>query len=149
MTRSSWSWGLVCAAGLIAGLGLPRAGFADDGKGKGQPAGSNIIQIDLNKLPPDVAKRLLELSRGDAKKAPAATPAKGKAAEAPTKGKAPAAPAKGKGKAPAAPAKGKAGEAPTKGKAPAAAPAKGKAGEAPTKGKAAPAKGKKGKDDDD
>src|SRR5262249_26615224 len=125
MNQSSWHWRLVCAAGLIVGLCLAGSSLADEGKGKGQPTGSTLIQIDLNKLLHDVAKRVLELSRGDTKKVPESAPDKGKAAEAPTKGK-----------APAAPAKGKASEAPTKGKAAPAAPAKGKAGEAPTKGKA-------------
>src|SRR5262249_61878826 len=92
-------------------------------KGKSQSAGSNIIEIDLNKLPPDLAKRIADLARSNTQKAPTDAPAKAKATEAPTKGKA----------APAAPAKGKAVEAPTKGKAP-AAPDNGKAVTPPTTG---------------
>src|SRR5262249_59045984 len=51
-------------------------GRADEekGKGKGKDKGKdekpNVVQIDLNKLPPDIAKRLLELSQAGDKKAP-------------------------------------------------------------------------------
>ena len=49
---------VLCVVGVLAGLCLAASARADD-KGKGPPAKGTIIQIDLSKLPPDVAARLL------------------------------------------------------------------------------------------
>ncbi|OAI49972.1 hypothetical protein AYO44_05945 [Planctomycetaceae bacterium SCGC AG-212-F19] len=79
-------------------------GEDDAGKGKGKgkssvaPAlTSTVIQIDISKLPPDLAKALVKYASA----APAA-----KAAQPPSKGKAPAPVPKGKAPAPAPVAKG-------------------------------------------
>lgn len=93
MNAVVWSRKILGIAAVAVCLLTGSLAWADDQKGqqdssKGKDTKPNVIQIDLNKLPPDVAKRLLELSLAEAKKAP----------EAPTKGKVPA--------VPAAPAKG-------------------------------------------
>jgi hypothetical protein len=148
VNRTSWSRRLICAVGLVAAFSLAGQAFAQVGKGTGPPKGKNTIQIDLDKLPPNLARQVLDATRGDAKKGAAAAPSKGKKPEA-----APAKHAKSKGAA-AAPSKGKkaGAAAPSKGKkAGAAAPSKGKkaGAAAPSKGKskksaaAAPSKGKK------
>src|SRR5215471_14233625 len=71
MNLSRWCWQIACVMGLTVGLCLASTSVAQDraqkdsrkGKGADKP---NIIQIDLSKLPPDVAKRLLELSKAQA-----------------------------------------------------------------------------------
>src|SRR5579871_966782 len=110
-----FAWKLTAVVAVIFGLCLPGTTRAEDDAVK-----PGTIQLDLSKLPPDLAKRLvaeLEKQKATPKAKAAEAPAapKAKAAEAPTKGK-------------AAPAKGKAESAPTKGKAP-AAPAKKQAAE--------------------
>jgi hypothetical protein len=113
-------------------LGLAAMAVGDEegkGKGKGKaevaPAATPaVIQIDVSKLPPDLAKALLKYAS-----APPAGKPGAKAGDAPSKGKAPA-------------AKGKSAEAPSKGKAPAAKAPAAKAAEAPSKGKAPAGKGK-------
>ena len=70
---------------LLAGNTI-RAEEEDDygkGKGKGASTGSNVIQLDLNKLPPDLAKALMKYAKGGEGKG------KPQAGTAPTKGKAP------------------------------------------------------------
>jgi hypothetical protein len=136
---SSWSWKVVCAAALVAVFGLAGFGLADEGKGKGPPKGKTI-QVDLDSLPPGLAKQVRDAVGGAGKKAAADGPSKGKKpgkgpAAAPSKGKkSEAAPSKGKkpgaGKG-AAPSKGKKEAAPSKGKKPAAGP--GKHGKGPGK----------------
>src|SRR5579862_3086642 len=107
--------GLKVIVAAVTCLSLAAMALGDEesgkgkGKGKGKPdAGASatptVIQLDVSKLPPDLAKALMKYASA----APAKT---GKAEQAPSKGKAPAA---------------KAAQAPSKGKAPAAPAAKGK-----------------------
>jgi len=73
MIASTLNRRLLCAVGLALGLCLASPTWADkkgqQGKGKDDKK-HDVIQIDLNKLQPDLAKRLLELSekKGDARK---------------------------------------------------------------------------------
>jgi hypothetical protein len=145
--------GLIVGALVAACLFLGNAATAEDdgGKGKGKGAKpevkSTTIQIDLSKLPPDLAKQLLKYAEAPKGK-PAEAP-KGKPAEAP-KGK-PAAPA---AKAPQQLPPGLANKAKDHpGRVAwlkAHAPGKQAAPATPDKKKAPPGKGKKkDKDDDD
>jgi hypothetical protein len=108
-------WSILVSFGTtgILGLLLAHSVLAD-----GPPAPKQgIVQIDVNKLPPEVAKRLLdELA----------------------KQKKPAVAAADKSKPEEKPSKGKGAEKPSKGKKPGDKPAKG--GEKPSKGKGEPAK---------
>jgi len=66
MNMATWFWRAACAAAVVAGLGLASPSWADDkgkDKGKGGPK-ANIIQVDLNKLPPGLARQLMDLSKG-------------------------------------------------------------------------------------
>ena len=56
MKMLAWAWWLTCAAGALACLCLAGPAFAAPPAGKGQ--GSNVIQIDISKLPPELAKQL-------------------------------------------------------------------------------------------
>jgi hypothetical protein len=164
----------VMALGCLVSNSAIRAEEEDDygkGKGKGAAKAGNVIQLDLNKLPPDLAKALKKYTAGgEGKGKPAA-------ATAPTKGKAPmakkpaAAPAAkgGKGASQLPPGlagkpanhpgrthytehvlKGKTGGPMGKGGKPAAALGKGGKGAGPAgKGKGGPPYGKgKGGDED-
>jgi hypothetical protein len=106
--------GFMMTATVLACLSISALALGDDdgggkGKGKGKsetataPAGKMVIQIDLSKLPPDLAKALLKYAGGPpAAKTPPPPPV--------VKGKAPPPPPIAKGKAPATPmAKGSAG----------------------------------------
>jgi uncharacterized membrane protein YkoI len=54
------SWRLACAIAGVSMLCLVGFGQADDKKDKDPKAKSNIIEVDLSKLPPEVAKQVLE-----------------------------------------------------------------------------------------
>jgi hypothetical protein len=74
---------VLCGAALLLGLALPGSSWGGDKKkDKGDGQKPYVIQIDLNKLPPDVAKRLLELSTAGQKKASPAPETKAPAAPA-------------------------------------------------------------------
>jgi hypothetical protein len=62
MRLSKWCWSALCLAGIAVWLCLPSPSFAQDrgDSKKTKGAKSNVIEIDLNTLPPDLAKRLLE-----------------------------------------------------------------------------------------
>lgn len=96
--KHSWLWAAaVLAAALLAGPARAENDEGGKGKGKGKSeAKPNIVQIDLSKLPPDVAKMLMKYAVGQTQpeKGPpaktAATPqpkgppaGKGKAAQIP------------------------------------------------------------------
>jgi hypothetical protein len=124
---------LAAVAGLLAILLADSSPGQDKGDKK-----PNVIQLDLSKLPPDVAKRLIEeLTK----------------AQAPAKGKAAATSPADKGKAaPTSPAvKAKASASPSDGKPSAGKPSRGKpsAGKKPADTKKAAKRPTKGDDDDD
>jgi hypothetical protein len=132
MKLLNFTW--FIAAGAVAVLWLSVPVSAQD-KADKKPA---VVQVDLSKLPPDVAKRLLDevaKTAEDGKKAD-----KGQAAEGDKKadkGKGDEKPSKGKRTD-----KAKTGEKPS-GDKKTETPAKGRAGEKPSKGKKSePAKGK-------
>jgi len=76
MSGSIRQWfGVVLLFGALA-LGIVIADTADAG-GKGDPAGANIVRVDLKKLPPGLAKQVRKY----------AEPANGSAKGAPKKGK--------------------------------------------------------------
>jgi hypothetical protein len=105
------------AAVVLSVMLLARPAWADDkdekkgkGKGKGE-AKPALVQIDLSKLPPDLAKQLLKYAAaGDSKpekgpppkmkEAPKAPEPKKKEKDKPTKVEPPKGPPAGKGKAP-------------------------------------------------
>jgi hypothetical protein len=76
MNFSRWCWqsaGVTAVAALLilsASSSAQDKGQKDSKKGKGA-AKPDVIQIDLSKLPPDLAKQLRELTKETAKKAPA------------------------------------------------------------------------------
>src|SRR5262245_60169507 len=92
---------VVLAISCLLTTGSIRAEEEDDygkGKGKGASPGGKVVQVDLSKLPPDLAKALAKYGAGGEGKgkAAASAPSKGK----PQPAKKPAAPAaKGKGAA--------------------------------------------------
>ncbi|OAI47179.1 hypothetical protein AYO44_10015 [Planctomycetaceae bacterium SCGC AG-212-F19] len=116
-------WSILFSFGMagLLGLVLVNPGLGEDPA----PANPNIVQIDISKLPPEVAKRLLdELAKQKKPEVPAA-----------------AGDARGKGDGNArADAKAKGGEKPSKGKA-----MKGAAPE--VRGKGRPQAGKPGEND--
>jgi hypothetical protein len=72
MNALSWSWRLVCAASVVLGVCLPGPSRADDKDKKDAGKGKDtkkviVIQLDPSKVPPDVLKKLLELSKTKAK----------------------------------------------------------------------------------
>jgi hypothetical protein len=73
MIARLWHASVLGLGGAVLTLGLTGSTLADDmtqapkGKG-GKPT---IVQIDLNQLPPNLAKQLLELSKAGEKKGPA------------------------------------------------------------------------------
>jgi hypothetical protein len=77
MNASTWSWRLVCAAGMVLALCLARPSWADDKVKKGSAGGKDdgrviILQLDASKASPALIKQLMELSRSggtDEKKA--------------------------------------------------------------------------------
>ena len=76
MTRSFLSWRslmLGCAALLFMATPTLRAEEDDKGKGKGKKDEKpNVIQIDLSKLPPDLAKALQKYATDSKKPGPPA-----------------------------------------------------------------------------
>jgi hypothetical protein len=68
MKVSKRCWQVVCVAAVLASLGFADLGSAQD-KGQKEPkkGKSEIIQVDLSKLPPDLARQVLEFSRSQAK----------------------------------------------------------------------------------
>ena len=69
MSASAWFWRLLCT--MTVGLGLASPSGADDrdkkDAGKGKDAKNVIvIQLDASKVPPDLLKKLLELSKNTA-----------------------------------------------------------------------------------
>ena len=64
MRLSKWCWQALCLAGVVVWLSLPSTSFAQDSNRqdskKAKGAKPNVVEIDLNTLPPDLAKRLLE-----------------------------------------------------------------------------------------
>jgi hypothetical protein len=78
-------FGLTVMASLVMGTAI-RSEEEDDspgkGKGKGAAPAGKVIQIDLDKLPPDLAKALKKYAGGDKGKAAPAPAAKGKPAPA-------------------------------------------------------------------
>jgi hypothetical protein len=89
---------VVFAAVTCLGLAAMAMGDEEGGKGKGKGKGKpdaapaatpTVIQLDVSKLPPDLAKALMKYAAAPAGKG-------AKATEAPSKGKAPAPAAKGK-----------------------------------------------------
>jgi hypothetical protein len=76
MTRAFMSWRylmLGCAVLLLTATTSVRADEKDDkGKGKGKDQKPNVIQIDLSKLPPDVAKALQKYATDSKKPGPPA-----------------------------------------------------------------------------
>jgi hypothetical protein len=75
MTRRLVSWRGFWAAAALLALAFVTVGSAadDDDKGKGKGGagakgkGSNVVQVDLSKLPPDLAKQLMKYIRGPGK----------------------------------------------------------------------------------
>jgi hypothetical protein len=69
MNARTWSWRLVWVVGAVFGLGLGGLSWAGDNNngGKGKDGKVIIIQIDASKLPPDMLRRLLEISRSTGK----------------------------------------------------------------------------------
>src|SRR5262249_17049591 len=126
------TWFVV--AGAVAGLWLSQPVSAQD-KADKKPA---VVQVDLSKLPPDVAKRLLdELAKTADDGAKADKGRAGAGDKKADKGKGDEKPSKGKRTD-----KAKTGEKPS-GDKKTETPAKGRAGEKPSKGKKSePAKGK-------
>ena len=74
MLEMRWHY-RVGFAFLVLGLclGLAETGLADKddpkGKGKGKDGKSQLVTVDLNKLPPDVAKQVLKALEPDKKEA--------------------------------------------------------------------------------
>jgi len=69
MSASTWFWRLLCT--VSAGLFLTPPGGADDkdgtDAGKGKDAKNVIvIQLDASKVPPDLLRKMLELSKNTA-----------------------------------------------------------------------------------
>jgi hypothetical protein len=69
---------MLCVAGVMGSLFLPSAVRAEeDGPGKGKGKGKsdnkgNVIQIDLDKLPPGLAKQVMKYAQAQKFKGPAA-----------------------------------------------------------------------------
>src|SRR5947209_6018370 len=69
MRPSVGSWHLLCAAAFLACLGLAASGLADEDSRREKKRGqqeqaSGTIEIDLSKLPPDLARQLLKYAKG-------------------------------------------------------------------------------------
>src|SRR5262245_58436192 len=62
MKRSTQVWLLLSVFAIIGGFGLVGLSLADDKDAKGAKDKSkpNVVEVDLSKLPPDVAKQVLE-----------------------------------------------------------------------------------------
>jgi hypothetical protein len=72
MRTSTWSWRLICAAGVILGVCLAGPSRADEKGKKDSDKGKAdknviVIQLDLSKAPPAFVKQLMELAKSQAK----------------------------------------------------------------------------------
>jgi uncharacterized membrane protein YkoI len=71
MKSSSRCWQLVCLLALTAGLliAIPGSATAQDGGGKGKQKGkmADVVEVDLSKLPPELAQKVRDALKGQGK----------------------------------------------------------------------------------